>query len=117
GRTTWLAMVPKGDPQLWWQDNRAFVGRAIVPLGSLGPAAAAASVLPTEERVANPENQLAVLRKTVDQTELERTFLLGFLDRLGEGVLVCDLVGRPLLYNKRFQKMAEELAVDFDDPL
>ncbi|MEK7466895.1 MAG: hypothetical protein AAB074_05715 [Planctomycetota bacterium] len=116
GRSTWLVMVPKGDPQGWWQENRAFVGRAIVPLGSLGPAAAQAEV-PTVEGIVNPESQLAVLRKTVDQTEIERTFLLGFLDRLTEGVLVCDLVGRPLVYNKRFQKMAEELAVDFDDPL
>jgi signal transduction histidine kinase len=116
GRMTWLVMAPKGDPGAWWQENRSFVARAIVPLGSLGPAAAQAEV-PTVEGIANPENQLAILRKTVDQTEIERTFLLGFLDRLSEGVLVCDLVGRPLIYNKRFQKMAEELAVDFDDPL
>ncbi|KAF0241003.1 MAG: hypothetical protein FD180_4675, partial [Planctomycetota bacterium] len=116
GRSTWLVMVPKGDPQAWWQENRSFVGRAIVPLGSLGPAAAKAE-LPTVESITNPESQLSVLRKTVDQTELERTFLLSFLDRLSEGVLVCDLVGRPLVYNKRFQKMAEELAVDFEDPL
>lgn len=117
GRSTWLVMVPKSDPQAWWQENRAFVARAIVPLGSMGPAAQRADALPTLEGMANPESQLAVLRKTVDQTELERTFLLGFLDRLSEGVLVCDLVGRPLVYNRRFQKMAEELAVDFDDPL
>lgn len=117
GRSTWLVMVPKDDPQAWWQENRAFVARAIVPLGSMGPAGQRADAIPTVEGMANPESQLAVLRKTVDQTELERTFLLGFLDRLSEGVLVCDLVGRPLVYNRRFQKMAEELAVDFDDPL
>lgn len=117
GRTLWLVMVPTGDPQAWWKENRALVSRAIVPLGSMGPAGGRADPAPTVEGMADPESQLAVLRKTVDQTELERTFLLSFLDRLNEGVLVCDLVGRPLVYNRRFQKMAEELAVDFEDPL
>ncbi|NUN48974.1 MAG: HAMP domain-containing histidine kinase [Candidatus Brocadiae bacterium] len=118
GRRTWLAMVPRGDAQIWWTDHRALVGRAIIPLSSLGIGAAAVREEPIRvEQVSVPENQLRVLRSTVDQTELERTFLLGFLDRLSDGVLVCDLVGRALIYNKRFQTMAEELAVDFEDPL
>ncbi|MBI2920249.1 MAG: HAMP domain-containing histidine kinase [Planctomycetes bacterium] len=117
GRSTWLAIVARGDPEAWWQDNRAMVLKAMVPLGSIGPAAPRPEGQMPVEQIAVPENQLKVLRSTVDQTELERTFLLGFLDRLSEGVLVCDLVGRALIYNKRFQKMAEELGVDLENPM
>lgn len=117
GRTVWLAIAPPGDARTWWQDHRTMAGRALVPLGALGAPAGGRDKAPKAADIAVPENQLKVLRTTVDQTEIERTFLLGFLDRLSEGVLVTDLVGRALVYNKRFLKMCEELGVDLENPM
>jgi len=89
----------------WWEENRELVDRLLAALEFDGGAPRGVA----DGGAVAPEAQLDVFRAAAARTEAERVLLLRLFGRLPGGVLVCDLLGRPLLHNQAIDRLAGAL--------